>query len=182
VLETWVPREDPASKSPGTQGICTQPTPHGTLRDAGHDPSGDDFARQVATAHARKWQTAFVGQCTGQRLHLRMHQGGGKRQGVPCGVYLPDRRGVPARNAFAIWRRPDGAGPADLRSPYWQLPAPRGGSPWLVSPSSKERCTCVRPTPASTSHPVSAQFDRDSLVAYSAPLFRRVCHTKARSL
>ena len=108
VGEVRIPRKDPTSMLPRTNGVGTEPTPECGAADLGDDALSDHLLADIGQGQARERQPEAMRQLTGERLLLVRRRWGEKRAGRPprgCSS-RPGRRASAnrLRHLLTIWR------------------------------------------------------------------------------
>jgi hypothetical protein len=103
--ELWIAGKNPASVSPGTKRVATEPTPERGAADLRNDSLGDDLPPDLGQREARQGKAASVGELAGERFNVD-DDAGGKSGPVPRRAVLPRVRGNRVRRTvFATCSR-----------------------------------------------------------------------------
>ena len=95
---TW---KDPATVTPGTNGVLMEPAPDGAARDAGNQTGITNLAGYVRSVPVGDRDAMSGRQFASQSLNLNHQFWGEKPGGDPGGSALPTRPGDLQRNVFA---------------------------------------------------------------------------------
>ena len=74
--ELRIARENPASITPRSNGVLTEPAPDGGSADLGHPSLVENLLAEVGDGKTRQWQSGAMGQLTGESFYLHDETGG----------------------------------------------------------------------------------------------------------
>ena len=105
VSEVRIPRKDPTSMLPRTNGVGTEPTPECGAADLGDYALSDHLLADIGQGQARERQPEAMRQFTGERLYLYDDAGGKRGRAARLEVVLQGPADEPVQIACATCSR-----------------------------------------------------------------------------